>query len=213
MGFNLALIVERVLTHPRGWEVEDLKNELGIADRTYRKYRQLLTEHFQPFQSRNGVSLLQEVEVGSTRYLRLVSIRESGLADADFDARVAAAHLSQRWFDELDGTQLGQAFSDLLDEFQATVRDRSFIRSSVFRDIAARLDVEPINWQKDLPEHIDRLVTAVVRKRCVRIVLRDGEVLSGNLEKLHIGRDNVSVRLEDTAAVSLADIVEMKLQD
>tara|TARA_R110002072_G_scaffold121438_3_gene255242 strand:+ start:4271 stop:4450 length:180 start_codon:yes stop_codon:yes gene_type:complete len=36
IALNLATIVHRLLTRPRGWEIEDLRAELEIADRTYR---------------------------------------------------------------------------------------------------------------------------------------------------------------------------------
>ena len=46
IALNLACILHHMLIDPRGWRVEALKEEFGIADRTYRKYRGLLSEHF-----------------------------------------------------------------------------------------------------------------------------------------------------------------------
>ena len=60
IALNPATIVHRLLTNARGWEVQDLCDELEIADRTYRKYRQLLQEEFLPL-IRRGKGLVQEV--------------------------------------------------------------------------------------------------------------------------------------------------------
>ena len=69
---NLARIVQRLLTSPFGWAVDELRAELGISERTYRKYRRNLQLLFDPW-FHEGETLLEEARhPGSDRrYLRL----------------------------------------------------------------------------------------------------------------------------------------------
>ena len=39
---NIARILHRLMTSPRGWPIKALKQELGIEARTYRDYRAFL---------------------------------------------------------------------------------------------------------------------------------------------------------------------------
>jgi predicted DNA-binding transcriptional regulator YafY len=95
IALNLATIVHRLLTNPRGWEVQDLCEELEIADRTYRKYRQLLQEEFFPL-IRRGKSQVEEIQEGSTRYLRIVEGRPEPSRVANVISRLTAHHLARR---------------------------------------------------------------------------------------------------------------------
>lgn len=71
-NLNYAVLVHRLLTRRRGWRVSELREELGVAERTYRHYRQTLQEQFAPF-FHAGESRLEEVGQGEARYLRLRS--------------------------------------------------------------------------------------------------------------------------------------------
>jgi predicted DNA-binding transcriptional regulator YafY len=51
-SLRLAVIVHRLLADPRGLSTRSLRDELGIADRTVRKYQGLLRDHFPPFRGR-----------------------------------------------------------------------------------------------------------------------------------------------------------------
>ncbi|MBL4849421.1 MAG: WYL domain-containing protein [Planctomycetes bacterium] len=69
-NLNYATLVHRLLTRRRGWRVSELRGELGVAERTYRHYRQTLQEQFLPF-FREGKSRVEEVGEGEARCLRL----------------------------------------------------------------------------------------------------------------------------------------------
>lgn len=70
---NISTIVYRLLDEPEGLSVVALQQELGIADRTYRKYRAFLQYEFEPFQSPDGGSRLVETGRGEERWLVLRS--------------------------------------------------------------------------------------------------------------------------------------------
>ena len=69
-NLNYAVLVHRLLTSRCGWRVSELREELGIAERTYRHYRQTLQDQFAPF-AFGGQSRVEEVGEGEARYLRL----------------------------------------------------------------------------------------------------------------------------------------------
>jgi len=75
ISLNLALIVYRVLTDERGWEVEELKTELDISARTYRKYRKILTESFPPFAQLPEGYTIAEVREEGRIFIRLLHER------------------------------------------------------------------------------------------------------------------------------------------
>ena len=128
LPFNLARIVHRVMTDSRGWRVDSLMSELGIKDRTYRKYRKVLIEQFQPFKNGNGASNLREVADGEAKYLRLVFGDEVKLHDSTFVSRVAALHYSQQLLGFVGQTTIGLASNELLVDFRARVKEkRSFL--------------------------------------------------------------------------------------
>lgn len=70
---NYAHIVYRLLTDARGWRLDELKHDLALADRTWRKYRLELQRHFTPFHDEDGTSLLVEVDEDGARWVRLRS--------------------------------------------------------------------------------------------------------------------------------------------
>jgi hypothetical protein len=68
---NISTIVYRLLEAPDGLSVTALQEELGIADRTYRKYRAFLQYDFEPFRDADGNSRLIETGRGDERWLVL----------------------------------------------------------------------------------------------------------------------------------------------
>ena len=115
-AINFARIVHRLMTDARGWRIDLLKQELEIADRTWRKYRQDLQDYFEPFWDERGVSMVEEVEVGEHRYVRLRRPMDSvGPSDAGaFRARLAAMHLARRMFGYLEQTSIGDQLRSLI---------------------------------------------------------------------------------------------------
>ncbi len=131
MNLNLARIVLRLMTSHRGWRVDDLMAQLGIKDRTYRKYRHRLQTEFEPLMKGDGTSLIQEVVEGEAIYLRVVEVAEKSWADEDFIARVAALHFAVRILRFLKGTEVGDAIDSFLGEFQHSMRDRKTMLGEV----------------------------------------------------------------------------------
>lgn len=68
---NISWLVHELLTQPDGMLVSDVKSQLGIADRTYRKYRAYLQAEFEPFLRDDGSSRVIEVPAHPGRRLRL----------------------------------------------------------------------------------------------------------------------------------------------
>ena len=123
LGLNLARIVERLTTDPRGWEVEDLRRELGIADRTYRKYKRLLSG-FAPW-NHQGRTRLEEVEDDGRRWLRLrASAEEDDPALDALLARLTAFHLARQLFAVVGERELERPLHSALQELFADHRPR-----------------------------------------------------------------------------------------
>jgi len=99
-------------------------SELGIKDRTYRKYRKVLIEQFQPFMNGSGESNLREVADGEAKYLRLVFGDEVKLYDSTFVSRVAALHYSQQLLGFVGQTTIGAASNELMTDFRSRVREK-----------------------------------------------------------------------------------------
>lgn len=134
ISLNLATIVHRVMTSPRGWRVSQLRDELGIAQRTYRKYRQTLHDDFRPWRRRDGTSALVEVEDGEARYLRLRPPRALGASDPDLECMAAAIHFARSLLSGMDSGPLSHAAELLMSDFRASIRDRDFILNGLLAD-------------------------------------------------------------------------------
>jgi predicted DNA-binding transcriptional regulator YafY len=135
-ALNLARIVHRLITSPRGWQVARLKEELGIADRTYRKYRRTIQEQFAPLRDRRGRSVVREVRDGEAVFLRLV---EGGVIDVespDLVSSMAALHLARQAFQFLGETELKTALDDLQANLRERVGDKRFVLGHLFRNYA-----------------------------------------------------------------------------
>lgn len=169
-NINLAYILYRLLTSHRGWRVDELQQTLGISDRTYRKYRLRLQEEFEPLQ-RDGVSLIQEMDYGGAKYLRIADMRESGWSDSDFIARVAAVHFARRLLHFVEGTEIGDAIEAFLREFEGSLRDRKTLLSEVLNR-TDRMFYEIPDAPKDYSgkgEIISKLLRAMLMIRRVKV--------------------------------------------
>jgi len=166
---NLALIVHRLTTSPRGWRVDHLMQELDIKDRTYRKYRDRL-RNFAPWLDANGKTKLQEVREDDAKYLRLVDSEEVRINAADFVPRLAALHLAQQTLAFVGEADVGKALRSFIHEFFARVPEtRAFLAD--FLANVDRLFYQVPYGEKSYNkngENISQLLRALVfRTRCV----------------------------------------------
>lgn len=153
INLNLARIVHRVLTHSRGWQIDELQSELGIAQRTYRKYREVLTEQFEPFTRPDGQSALREVKEGDKRWLRVVG-ETLHVQERSFAARLAALYLARQMFEFLAETDVANAMSDLMHEFRSRIHDPGFVLDHMLRNVDRLFYYVPhapkdYSWQGD----------------------------------------------------------------
>ncbi|TVQ96097.1 MAG: WYL domain-containing protein [Deltaproteobacteria bacterium] len=136
LAFNLARIVHRLLTDPLGWRVDTLKAELGIADRTYRKYRQLLQE-FPAFRRADGATMVEQVDDGHAVWLRLLTPSTQDVREgSSFLGRIAAMYLAQQMFSFLRHTPVGDNLEAFFADLRARTRDGAF----VYRDLLINAD-------------------------------------------------------------------------
>lgn len=122
---NIARILHRLMTSPRGFNVEALKQELGIEARTYRGYRAFLEEL--PFLQHEGKALIMEEGQGAAKRLILRTWRQATVSDSDFQARFASIFLAQQMLSFLRKTPLEEAFGQIVEELQSAVSDRSLL--------------------------------------------------------------------------------------
>ncbi|MBN1948091.1 MAG: WYL domain-containing protein [Bradymonadales bacterium] len=164
ISLNLARIVYRLLTSHRGWRVRDLMGQLGIAERTYRKYRLVLQEEFEPLQNSDGTSRICEIGQGEERWLRIGSSEERAVTQTDFPLLVAAVSFARQALSPLNGTPIGRALDDLVAEYKHHVKDRQFIVGHLLRnaDRCFRLVPEPCEDNSRKSEIVDVLVKALV---------------------------------------------------
>ncbi len=121
----LPKIAYRLLTNPRGWRVSDLKEELRIADSTYRKYRKILREDFDFLFDENGQSRVEEVRDGDERYLRL---REMGEAEErERIPQVIALYLAKSTLNFLKETDLFREADGFYQELMRSKKGLGFL--------------------------------------------------------------------------------------
>lgn len=142
LALNLARILLRLLTDPRGWRVDDLQASLGIKDRTYRKYRALLQGHFDYLVDSKG-SLVVEAREGDAKYLRLRDSEEAVEDHPRFMARAAALELARQAFAFLALTGIGEDIDAFRQEFLDRAGDRAFVFRQLLRNIDRKLFVVP----------------------------------------------------------------------
>jgi hypothetical protein len=175
ISLNLAYIVHRLLTNPRGWRVDDLRRELGIAERTYRKYRRILREEFTPFVGRDGKPVVEEVEDGDVRYLRLVDGDQMGISDPEFETQAAAVYLARSLIADEAGPALSEAIEHIVDEFEHRLRDRPFVLRNVLGHVDRMFVHASSPCDSVASDVMVQLVRALLHRRVVRLVMTDRE--------------------------------------
>jgi len=156
-NLNLASIVHRLLTRPRGWRVDDLMRTLDIRDRTYRKYRQLLQRDFAPLRH-DGEPLVREVRDEDGRWLRIVDSTPIRAQDTDFAGRVAALHLARQMLGFAADTDVGKALGVLIEEFRHRTADRAFVFDHLLHNLDRLFHVVPFG-EKTYASRRDELNT------------------------------------------------------
>ena len=169
-SLNLARIVERLTTDPRGWRVDDLREELRIKPRTYRKYRSALAT-FAPW-LQGGTTRLEEVDEADGRWLR---VRPAGDEDPALDAlieRLTAFHLARQLFSIIGEPGLERPVRHALDELLADHRPRRYgTLAQLEGRLGQILHVAP-DAPKDYTAHtqvVQELLRALVYARRVRM--------------------------------------------
>jgi predicted DNA-binding transcriptional regulator YafY len=165
-AMNLAKILFVLMTRPRGWRIDQLREELGIAERTYRKYRRALQDHFDYLMDAKGKSRIVEEPDGDAKYLR---IREVD----DEDRRhllppIISLHMARLMFGFLERTSIGQYLSEHLAESMRAVGDRAFV-GHLFRDLDRMIYAVP-NAPKDYSKKGEE-ITAILNGLFFRRVI------------------------------------------
>jgi prevent-host-death family protein len=143
ISINLARITARLLNDPRGWRVDSLKEELKIANRTYRKYRKLLQDRLEPFIARHGQAHIVEIEDGDSKYIRLMEVDEPEENKRLFFSRLITLHLAQEMFAFLEGTEFHEAIGDIYLEARHRVKDKPYILSFILRNLDSMFHFSP----------------------------------------------------------------------
>ena len=137
IALNLACILHHMLIDPRGWRVEALKEEFGIADRTYRKYRGLLSEHF----AFDKQWTCTEVSDGEARYLRLQPRKEASEDQEGFLSHVTAFFLARRAFGFAG--DLKQGLDMAWTELVGGIKDKPYVLHHLLKNVDHMLYVVP----------------------------------------------------------------------
>jgi len=137
IALNLAKILFRLMTNPRGWRVDALKEELGIKGRTYRKYRSLLRDNFEHLidASTRTRSLITQVRDGEEQYLRLRDSEEPVEDHPLFYTRIVTLQLARQAFDFLRGTDVREHLEGQYLDFLSRIGDRTFVFRDLLRDM------------------------------------------------------------------------------
>ncbi len=167
---NLARIVHRLLTHPRGWEVDALIEELGIAKRTYRKYRKNLEDYFLPWFD-HGETRLEEVTEGERRFLRLRERKKPNGEVMTLVQRLSALHFAGQLLSFLGGDELG---GSLAESAKALGREGQRSHPATFSRLMAHMDrmffhlPDAPKLYQDQEEKLRVLIQALVYQRVLR---------------------------------------------
>ena len=124
IALNLARILLRILLDPRGWRIDLLQSELGIAERTWRKYRSLLKDHLEHRIDPDGEWHIAEVPEGNARYLRLTADHGELEHREGFRARLAALWLTRKMFEFAGKGELRDAVEDEWTDLREGFGDR-----------------------------------------------------------------------------------------
>ncbi len=201
INLNLARIVHRIMTSPRGWRVSQIQQELGIAPRTYRKYRRILQEEFLPFRRRDGTPALEEYVDGEERYLRLRPIREFSAADRGLELHAAALRFAASLLISTGTPELVEAGRNVLDDLSASLRDRDFLLASALANFDRKFRTELPT--PNAATHFPKLVRAVAQNRRIDL---ESDLVSGRVSPL-----SIILRPDDFVCVVLHDDEMMEI--
>lgn len=145
IALNLARILFRLMTDPRGWRVDRLKEELRISDRTFRKYRAVMRDHFEDLfdDGPERQSLITQVRDGDSRYLRLRDSEEPVEDHPRFFTRIATLQLARKAFGFLRGTDVGEHLEEQYLDFLSRIGDRTFVFRDLLRDMDRKIFFRP----------------------------------------------------------------------
>ncbi|MFT4703904.1 MAG: hypothetical protein ACI81R_001599 [Bradymonadia bacterium] len=168
---NVARVVHRLLTDPRGWRVDELCSELGWCSRTFRKHKKRLIEDFEPFAGPNALLRPQIVRQDGHKYFRLVEDTQFSQTDPDFAHKLGTLAWMRQLLSVLDGTAMGDSAEGWVVQVRDAVHDSAF----VFRDWLGDLDrmlVYVPRAPKSYAEkaaQLDVILSAVMHHRNIQI--------------------------------------------
>ena len=158
IALNLARLVHRLLVDPRGWRVDSIQRDLDIAERTYRKYRQMLTDHFEHLLDPSGRWSIEEVKEGEARYLRLRVNEGAAEHRQGFLARVASYWLVRDVFSFTGDSDLSEALEGPWHDLLNGIHDKPFFVRHLLKNTDRMLHYVP-DAPKDYAGHEDTLST------------------------------------------------------
>ncbi|MEE2788009.1 MAG: WYL domain-containing protein [Myxococcota bacterium] len=126
LSLNLAQIVHRLMTNPRGWRIDEMLRDLNIKPRTYRKYRGLLQDHFEHLFDRTGRSRITEVKDGDSKYLRLKRPIIAAEQHRGFLAHLAGHWFARRLLNFASDTELSTAVESAYFNFVDGIKDKPY---------------------------------------------------------------------------------------
>lgn len=173
IALNMARIVHRLMTSPRGWRVDLLCEELGIAERTYRKYRRLLQNDFPGFRRVDGKTMVQQVREEDGQYLRVVGAASSSFeGQFEFLKQVSALHLARQMFHVAGQTDFKEAMEDLWERWKLESPTMSLVFSQLLQH-ADRMIVHQPFAPKDYGDQqplLRLLLTALLNSQVIEVV-------------------------------------------
>ena len=174
IALNLARIIVYLMTHPRGWRVDQMMDDLGIKDRTYRKYRSLLHRYFDTLIYPGAGFQIREVQMEEGRFLRMIEEGPGEEEKLDFMGRMVSLYMARSIFSFLRETDLYSAVDHIFGEMLSGVKDRAFIRDHVFRNMD-RMLYYIAEAPKDYSKHgkvIRDLLLALFYRRRIEIAYK-----------------------------------------
>jgi proteasome accessory factor B len=170
INLNLARIVHRLLTDPRGWEIESLQKDLDIAQRTYRKYREVLLSQFEPLRGTDGRSRIREVKESGERFLRLMQ-QTSPVEETEGLSRMVALFFARHMLTWIGQSGYAQAIQSMLTELQTRLPEGHQILSHLLEN-ADRLFCYIPHGDKDYSRHgeiLREVIQALLLRQTLQI--------------------------------------------